>query len=283
MSLSLSSVHDTLFVSDIHGDKITDPEKQHYLRTATVLVQHFTHLLPSSPNPESALLHFGEFVANLFSQPDWPKELASLSRPDVLSALAKLLGASDFLWNDFLRVQHTNLFTVLNDLRTLSTTRSKGDLEAELTQIFQEAGDFEVKTVALNAFKDREMFRIDMRYINGLVAEFDEFTNELSELAEVVITAAFNLCFDKLFSRYGNPCLGTGTICRSCVCGLGKFGGREVGVASFAEMIVTCGGQGLLATVGELQNDPRGCIFDLTDGGAIIAKSIPKTFSGTSP
>ena len=69
-------VHDTLFVSDIHGDKITNPEKQHYLRTATVLVQHFTHLLPSSPNPESALLHFGEFVANLFSQPDWPKELA---------------------------------------------------------------------------------------------------------------------------------------------------------------------------------------------------------------
>ncbi|MEJ2118428.1 MAG: hypothetical protein P8Y36_11280, partial [Alphaproteobacteria bacterium] len=46
----------------VHYDRIQSsvisPEKQRELRAATVLIKHFTHLLPQSPNPESALLHF---------------------------------------------------------------------------------------------------------------------------------------------------------------------------------------------------------------------------------
>src|SRR6185503_12315598 len=53
-------VRDTLYVTDARGQKITAPAKQHELRVATVLTKHFTHLLPRSPNPELALLHFRE-------------------------------------------------------------------------------------------------------------------------------------------------------------------------------------------------------------------------------
>ncbi len=39
-------VKDTIYVTDDKGHKITSPEKQRELRAATVLIKHFTHLLP---------------------------------------------------------------------------------------------------------------------------------------------------------------------------------------------------------------------------------------------
>jgi [glutamine synthetase] adenylyltransferase / [glutamine synthetase]-adenylyl-L-tyrosine phosphorylase len=34
------------------------------------LIKHFTHLLPHSPNPSTALLHFREFLVQLFQRPN---------------------------------------------------------------------------------------------------------------------------------------------------------------------------------------------------------------------
>ncbi len=99
-------VNDTIYVTDSEGLKITSLEKQRELRSTTVLIKHFTHLLPHSPNPESALLHFREFLGQLFSRPNWPDELVNLEQPEVLDGLARLLGVSDFLWDDFLRMQY---------------------------------------------------------------------------------------------------------------------------------------------------------------------------------
>ncbi len=127
-----NQVQDTLYVTDEAGRKITDPDRQRELRTATVLIKHFSHLLPLSPNPESALLHFEEFIGELFKRPNWPDELASLERPEVLDALARLLGVSDFLWDDFLRMQHANLFPVVQDLDALSTSKTVTQLKEEL-------------------------------------------------------------------------------------------------------------------------------------------------------
>ena len=121
-------VYDTLYVTDANGRKITDPDKQRELRAATVVIKHFTHLLPHSPNPGTALLHFREFIAQLFQRPDWPNEFASLERPEVLNALARLLGVSEFLWDDFLRMQHANLFPVVQDVDALESAKSKAQL-----------------------------------------------------------------------------------------------------------------------------------------------------------
>src|SRR5512143_840153 len=117
-------IGDTLYVTDSDGLKITKPDHQRQLRAATVLIKHFTHLLPLSPDPESALLHFHAFVGELFRKPNWPDELASLERPEVMGALAQLLGVSDFLWDDFLRMQHNNLFPVVTDLDALRSSKS---------------------------------------------------------------------------------------------------------------------------------------------------------------
>src|SRR5690606_6219637 len=117
------------------GEKITDATRLKELRAAVVLIKHFTHLLPQSPNPETALLHFRNFLEHLFQQRNWVDDLSTLERSDVLQALAKLLGVSDFLWEDFLRLQHDNLFPVVKDVESLSRRNSRDEMEAELRSL----------------------------------------------------------------------------------------------------------------------------------------------------
>ena len=246
-----SRVRDTLYVTDENGQKITQPDRLRELRAATVLIKHFTHLLPYSPNPESALLHFREFIAQLFHRPNWPDELASLERPEVLRAMARLLGVSDFLWDDFLRMQYVNLYPVVTDVDALATAKTRAELEQELQAILAEKhpgpqppSDDAPWREALNAFKDREMFRIDMRHILGHTKEFWEFATELSDLAEVVVNAAYHLCHEDLRSVYGTPLLENGEPSEMSVCALGKCGGRELGFASDIELMFLYSGNG---------------------------------------
>ena len=247
-------VHDTFFVTNISGEKIITPQKQRQLRLAAALVKHFTHLLPRSPNPESAMLHFRELVSQLFNRAHWYQELASLQRPEILSALAKLLGISDFLWDDFLRMQHTNLFPIISDLETLSIAKTKDELHAELEKSLQTAKDEDARRKALNAFKDREMFRIDMRFIQGMIFEFQQFSDELSDLAEVVLEKAYHFSFDELHAQYGEPQLPDGSPCRMAICALGKFGGREIGFASDIELIFVYEDKGKTAGAQQIGN-----------------------------
>jgi glutamate-ammonia-ligase adenylyltransferase len=244
-------VHDTLYVTDANGRKITSPEKLHQLRVASVLVKHFTHLLPQSPNPQSALLHFREFIGQLFRRENWPDELASVQRQEVLNAMARLLGVSDFLWEDFLRMQYENLFPVVRDVDALDTMKSREQLQTELEQALlpvhngpQPPSDDAPWRKTLNAFKDREMFRIDMRHILGHTKEFDEFSEELTALAEVVVNSAYHLCHEDLRTVYGTPCLDNGEVSEMVVCALGKCGGYELGFASDIELMFIYSGNG---------------------------------------
>jgi glutamate-ammonia-ligase adenylyltransferase len=244
-----SRVCDTFWVTDAAGAKITSPARQRELRAATVLIKHFTHLLPHSPNPESALLHFGEFVGQLFSRPDWPDELASLESPKVLDTLAQLLGVSDFLWNDFLRLQHANLLPIVQSLDI--PAKARRELEAELAGALPGvSGETEDPSApgtwraVLNAFKDRELFRIDMRHILGHTSDFAQFAEELTDLAEVVVEAAVRFCEEELRRTFGVPRLEDGSPCPVAVCALGKCGGRELGFASDIELMFVHAGEG---------------------------------------
>ncbi|MCL6430099.1 MAG: glutamine synthetase adenylyltransferase [Anaerolineae bacterium] len=239
-----SRARDTVYLTDTRGRKITSPEKQRELRAATVLVKHFTRLLPHSPNPESALLHFHELLGQLFGQPDWPAELASLHRPEVLSALARLLGVSDFLWDDFLRMQHANLFPVVRDVDALAIAKSREVLRAELAEALRAAPDGHARRDALNDFKDREMFRADMRHILAHSLDLSQFSGELTDVAEVVVEAACQLCDKELRAQYGVPCREDGRPSRLSVCALGKCGGRELGFASDIELMFIYEGGG---------------------------------------
>jgi glutamate-ammonia-ligase adenylyltransferase len=245
-------VNDVLYVTDSNSAKITSPERQRQLRAATVLVKHFTHLLPRSPNPESALSNFRQFLRQLFARPDWPDELSSLERPKVLDALARLLGVSDFLWEDFLRMQHDNLFRLVSDVDGLAAAKTKEQLREELETALRAERDPEARRRALNTFKDREMFRVDMRSIQGYSREFGRFSAELSDLAEVVVQAAHAMIDEEMRARYGEPRLEDGSPCPLSVCALGKLGGRELGYASDIELMFIYAGNGTTAGTAQI-------------------------------
>jgi glutamate-ammonia-ligase adenylyltransferase len=244
-------VDDLLYVNDEAGKKITSPEKQRELRTAAVLIKHFTHLLPRSPNPATALLHFREFLAQLFARPGWPDELASLERPEVMDNLARLLGVSDFLWDDFMRMQYANLFPVFSDTQALGSAKNRTMLQLELEDVLaivhlgpQPTRGEALWRKALNDFKDREMFRIDMRHILGHTREFWDFSEELTDLTEVVVNAAYHLTGEDLRAIHGTPRLPEGSLAQMTVLALGKCGGRELGFASDIELMFVYSGEG---------------------------------------
>ncbi len=229
---------DTLYVADSyrHG-KIHDKRRIQELQAAIVLIKHFTHLLPGSPNPEAALIHFRSFLSELFQQPDWTEQLSSLDRPEVLTALAKLLGVSDFLWEDFLRLQYANLFPVLSDITGIKEAKSKSHLWRDLAVQLAANHDSAERRQQLNAFKDREMFRIDLRHILGRCGDFDQFAEELTDVAEVIVTTSLQLSERELTDRYGTPRRPDGERASLVVCALGKCGGCELGFASDIELM----------------------------------------------
>jgi glutamate-ammonia-ligase adenylyltransferase len=238
-------IEDTLLVTDARGGgKILSEKRLRELNAAIVLIKHFTHLLPHAPNPEAALLHFRGFIAELFRQPNWVDELASLERPDVLDALARILGVSDFLWDDLLRLQYASLFPLLKNLSGLEAPKSRRELEAELDAELRPAADRAERRRRLNAFKDREMFRVDMRHILGKISRFQEFAEELADIVELVVCRACDLCLAELTERFGTPRTEAGDVCRYVVAALGKCGGRELGYASDIELMFVYEGDG---------------------------------------
>ncbi|REJ94068.1 MAG: glutamine synthetase adenylyltransferase [Planctomycetota bacterium] len=232
-----TQVVDTLWVLDEGGTKIVEPGRLNELRAAVVLIKHFTHLLPQSSNPESALHNFREFLESLFQRPDWIEDLALLQNSEALAALARLLGVSDFLWHDFLRLQHSNLFPVVTDVAGLQSPRTPRELQNELQSMLESADSLESRRAALNAFKDREMLRVDMRHILDLQDKFGMFAQELTDVAEAVVRGACWICTEELRPRFGEPRLESGAPCRLSVCALGKCGGAELGFASDIELM----------------------------------------------
>ena len=235
--------HDTFWVTDSRGDKIIREDRLDELRVNAVLIKQFTHMLPHSPDPAQAIRQFSALTGQMLSRPDWASDLGGLDSDKVLSTLAELMGMSQFLWEDFLRMQHENLFPVLRDVPAMEEAKSKDQLEDEITGEFHSESGYSEDVEKLNLFKDREMFRIDLRHITRRI-DFVEFSDELSDLGEVVVAQAAEISGRLLEERYGRPLLKNGDRCPWCILALGKFGGRELGFASDIELLFIYGGEG---------------------------------------
>jgi glutamate-ammonia-ligase adenylyltransferase len=114
---------------------------------------------------------------------------------------------------------------------------SKEELMRRLQHDLQKAQTAEVRKLALNGFKDREMFRIDIRHLLHHELPFGAFSSELTELAEVVMSAGLDLAQQGLKDIYAWPDHTDKTPCTVALFGLGKFGGREMGYASDIELL----------------------------------------------
>ena len=237
-----SASHDTFWVTTRDGAKLDDPARLEELRVVAVLIRQFTQLLPLAPDPAQALRQFGALARSMLAFRERRASIAALADESVLETLAAALGVSRYLWEDFLRLQHENLFPVLTDRPALDAGKSVTELREELHAATPDGGPLDA--ASLNAFKDRELFRIDLRHVSGRTGLVD-FSHELSDLAEVVVGEAAALAEGTLHERHGAPRLTSGAPCRWAIAALGKFGGREIGFASDLELLTVYEGSGM--------------------------------------
>ena len=119
-----------------------------------------------------------------------------LANPHTLRDLARLLGASDYLWEDFIRLQYESLLPMFEPhVRGHRFSESEKTVEERLAQATSEGETLEEQKEALNRFKDREIFLIDLDYILYPDTGFAAFSEKVSVLAESVVRAATRISF----------------------------------------------------------------------------------------
>ncbi len=242
-----TKLHDRFYVRNRDGQKLLNPAEQQQLRLTAVLIKQFTHALTWAPDPAKALEAFDQFLDVIVDQTGkkgTKQGLDVLSDKTTFPLLARLLGASDFLWEDFLRRQHGNLLPMLQDYRDAPLIKPRAALWKELDRLISRAKTDEARKEALNHFKDRELFRIDMKHIVEPSTSLPDFSLALTELAEIIMERSVIDCQTKLTRQYGVPRLPDKKLCPFAVLGMGKFGGRELGYASDIEVVFVYGGTG---------------------------------------
>ena len=240
-------LHDRFYVRNRFGQKLLDPSDQEQLRLTAVLIKQFTHALTWAPDPAKALESFDQFLDLVLEgsrQGGRKQAWDFVNDKKTFPILARLLGASDFLWEDFLRRQHVNLLPLLKDYRDAPLIKPQATLRKELNRVIAKAKTDEARKEALNRFKDQELFRIDMKHIVEPGTNLPDFSLAISELAEVIVERSLIDCQAKLTKRYGSPRLANKKPCPFAILGAGKFGGRELGYASDIEVLFVYGGPG---------------------------------------
>ena len=237
-------LHDRFFVRGRHGRKIESKAEQQELLVTATLAKQFTQHLIWAPDPTKALESFDQFLDQLFRDARGKKTLAFLSKKSTLPLLARLLGTSDYLWEDFVRRQHANLLPLLDAYRATPLVRSRRQLALALSRQLARAGTNDRRRTILNQFKDQELFRIDMKHLLDQKTTLPDFSRALTNLAETIVDRAVTDCAASLVRRHGAPRLDRRTPCPFAVFAMGKFGGRELGYASDIEVLFVYGGPG---------------------------------------
>jgi glutamate-ammonia-ligase adenylyltransferase len=231
-----SEARDAFLIASREGRKLEDPAELSRLRVAVALIKQFAHLLPVAPDPVRALRSFGQLVDRVLAGEPAAPALRLLATPEGLRELARLLGASSFLWEDFLRLQAEHLLPVLDTWKR-RPLRGRAELLSELLARLGAAGSFEEQRRVLNEFKDEEMLLADMRQLVDPGVGLIGFSQALTDLAEAVVEAALRSCLAEVARAHAVPPAELGRLGTLSVLGLGKFGGREMGYASDIELL----------------------------------------------
>ncbi len=231
-------VEDQIDLVDAHGHPIEDSELLDRIKLSVLLTKQFTYFLGRTPDPFTALSRFEHLVKDILHMPSRGKWIDFLANPHTLRDLARLLGTSDYLWEDFIRLQVETLLPML-------APRVKGHrlsepietLPARLTQVLEDAASYEEKVEKLNQFKDREIFLIDLDHILSPTIDFRILAEHLTILAEQVVMAASRFAYEQLVEKHGTPRTVAGLEATYAILGMGKLGGAALGYASDIELL----------------------------------------------
>jgi glutamate-ammonia-ligase adenylyltransferase len=231
-------VEDEIDLVDLRGRKIKDPELLNRVKFSILLTKQFTYFLGAAPDPFTALSRFEQIVRDVVQKKKEKEWLDLLTDPHLLKDLARLLGASDFLWEDFIRLQYETLLPMLSPYDgTRAPAGTPETLNERMRKAMKGARGLVEKGERLNRFKDREIFFIDLDHILHPESTFHSFALSLTRLAERVVAEAARLVYEDLTGRFGRPRTVAGLEAKYAILGLGKLGGAALGYASDLELL----------------------------------------------
>ncbi|MBO0724168.1 MAG: hypothetical protein J2P52_01100 [Blastocatellia bacterium] len=235
---------DRFFIADRRLRKIEDEREQERLRTTVTLIKRFTRFLPEAPDPAKAMRHFDQFLDKVAEERIPDSMVSFFSGREGMNLLAHLLGSSDFLWDDFLSLRFKDLLPILEDFTKTELRPGRQSLRQRLAGCLSEARAFDEKKEAFNRFKDGQVFLIDVKHLLDPQVTLMDFSRALTDLAEVALDEALGICYERLVESHGEPARADGSPAPFTICGLGKFGGREMGYASDLEVLFVHDGPG---------------------------------------
>jgi len=230
-----TEVEDELFVTEIDGHVPLSRERAHEMIMTVTLIQQFMLWLQTSADPGTVLLRFRRLLLALFVGNRRSESAIILSNPNVLRRVARVLGLSRHLWEDALQHQE-HLIPLLANSTMLEFPASAPALHEEINTALEDVAGGRTRQPAvevLNQFKDRHLFRIELRHVLGHCRAFGDFSSEITSVAEATLEAAASIAWEELAMEDGQV-----PDCPWTLAGLGKFGGVEMGYASDIELLL---------------------------------------------
>jgi len=225
-------IEDVFLLTDRHGHKIEDPMALDTLRLSVVFCKQFTYYLNQAPNPYDAITRYEQLIHTILASRPSDERLAFLTNPLALADLARVLGASEYLWEDFIRTHYESLEPILGDV-----PQHPEPVAIRLSRAMAGLTSYDDKKTALNQFKDQAIFDIDLRHLCQRMS-LTEMSEQLTELVEAVIRVACEVVMAELIQQYGEPKTIGNLPVQWGVFGLGKLGGVALGYASDIELLV---------------------------------------------
>ncbi len=233
-----AKIEDEIDIVDDTGRRIEDEKRLNHIKLSALLTKHFTYFLGGSPNPFAALSRFEQMLDDILQLPEQGRWTDLLTEPRILQDLARLLGASDFMWEDFFRQQYESLLPMMAEqVEGKEFCRPHGESAERLHREMAAADSVEEKKRCLNEFKDREIYMIDLGHILSPGIDFKTLAASLTALAEAVVDQAAKIVYSYLTEQFGTPRTVAGLEANYTVLGLGKMGGGALGYASDIELL----------------------------------------------
>ncbi|MBX3327784.1 MAG: hypothetical protein U0223_19230 [Nitrospira sp.] len=235
--------------------------------------------LSRTADPDQALNHWERLLGNVSRS-----SLLDYVRtwPRMLDLLCAIFGNSDAL--AFTLIRDPMLVYWLAEEEVLSRPPTRKGIESALRESIGHLTVKETKLDALRRFRRREMLRIGVRDLLKL-ATVPETTAALSDLACVLIHAAYEIIDADLRQQYGvpmhQPQKGRWVETGFTVIGMGKLGGHELNYSSDVDLIYLYEAQGgeTRAPKGRRASVPPGVGISNEEYFEILARELTRVLS----
>jgi glutamate-ammonia-ligase adenylyltransferase len=262
------SAIDEIEIVDADGKPVTNAESLQQLQRSVLLTLQFSYFLDRAPDPLTALERFEELSRQIVAIPEAGQWLELLRNPATMTELAKMLGASNYLWEDFIRWHADALLPLLERrIGGEALCPPTASLPRRLEESLAGAKNFDDQRKRLNEFKDHELFLIDLDHIlaeENPDAAFQLLSERLVFLAENLVATASRVVHGELTRLYGQPRCEKQNVAFA-IFGLGKLGGVALGYASDIELLF------LFEADGETAGGSRGSLTN-AEFFAILAR-----------